>query len=548
MYWVGLLIHSGAILVAANILGHIPRKLPASHRHRLILVGFGLLLIWPLLSVAMPQIQIPLWPVLRTHDAVTVQQTVLAVGPRTAMSHTVNWPATIWIVGALFSLIPVALGHFSVYRIARRAIWQNDEGSIHLLQNLCRELGLKRVPALLVVAEPVVPLTFGLWRPQILLPADYTRWSPLRQRAVLLHELAHIQRRDVLSQLFAKLVTAIWWFQPLCWINCLTLRRESERACDALVLAAGVRPSDYAAQLFEIAHSFSQGQGWSSAGITVVRRSELEVRLRAILNPYPISGTKKLFFVALVALAIWSLAASAITLSPQPTNSSGDISMKRTLLSGLLSSVGLSAATISGSLFDPSGAAVSQAKASLYNPETKATAETTTTPDGKFAFDSLPAGQYILRVDKPGFASLFREFNVGADSNLERGLTLKLGTKEETAMTQVTNGERTAYGQSSDPRQVRIGGKVAQANLITKVQPIYPASAKAAHIQGTVDLETVISKDGVPEEIRVVSSPDDDITQSALEAVRQWRYRPTLLNGEPVEVVTNVIVNYTLSQ
>ena len=221
--------------------------------------------------------------------------------------------------------------------------------------------------------------------------------------------------------------------------------------------------------------------------------------------------------------------------------------MKRTFLSGLLSSVGLSAATIGGSLFDPSGAAVSQAKASLYNPETKAMEETTTAPDGKFAFDNLPAGQYILRVDKPGFASLFREFNVQSDSKLERGLTLKLGAKDEAGAAQVAKGERPAYGQSSDPRQVRIGGIVAEANLITRVQPVYPASAKAAGIQGTVELETVISKDGVLAEIRVVSSPNDDITQSALDAVRQWRYRPTLLNGAPVEVVTTVIVNYTLA-
>jgi TonB family protein len=56
-----------------------------------------------------------------------------------------------------------------------------------------------------------------------------------------------------------------------------------------------------------------------------------------------------------------------------------------------------------------------------------------------------------------------------------------------------------------------------------------------------------VSKDGVPQEIRVISSPSDDLTQSALEAVRQWRYRPLLLNGAPVEVVTDVIVSYTLA-
>lgn len=213
--------------------------------------------------------------------------------------------------------------------------------------------------------------------------------------------------------------------------------------------------------------------------------------------------------------------------------------MKRTLLSGLLSSVGLSAATIGGSLFDPSGAAVSQAKASLYNPETASTTEAITTPDGKFTFDNLPAGSYILRVDKPGFASLFREFNVGEDTKLERGLTLKPADSSE-------NG-RAASPVPLHPGQIRVGGAIAQLNLVQKIQPTYPASAKQAKVQGTVELEVSISKEGVPQEIRVVRSPGDDLTQSALDAVRQWRYRPTLLNGEPVDILTTVIVNYTLS-
>ena len=58
----------------------------------------------------------------------------------------------------------------------------------------------------------------------------------------------------------------------------------------------------------------------------------------------------------------------------------------------------------------------------------------------------------------------------------------------------------------------------------------------------------VISKEGVPQELRVISAPSDELAQSSLEAVGDWRYRPTLLNGEPVAVVTDVIVNYTLSR
>lgn len=193
-------------------------------------------------------------------------------------------------------------------------------------------------------------------------------------------------------------------------------------------------------------------------------------------------------------------------------------------------------------MFDPSGTAIPNATASLYNPDTSAKQETTTDSNGKFAFESLAAGQYILHIEKQGFASLYREFNVQPDSNVERGLVLKLSND------QVNSGTRVATAQTLNPGQIRVGGTVAQANLINKVQPVYPPSAKTARLQGTVELEVAISAEGVPEDIRVLSSPGDDLTQSALDAVRQWRYRPTLLNGNPVPIVTEVIVNYTLAK
>lgn len=220
--------------------------------------------------------------------------------------------------------------------------------------------------------------------------------------------------------------------------------------------------------------------------------------------------------------------------------------MKRTLLTGLLASVGLSAATIGGSVFDPSGTAIPDAKVSLYNPDTTLTQETTTTPDGKFSFYNLPAGEYILRIERSGFASLFREFNVQAESRVERGLVLKLAPAA--AKGEEDSGKHVAHPEPLNPQQLRVPGTMAEANLIRKVQPVYPVPAKAAGVQGTVEMEVAISKEGVPEDIRVIRSPSDDLTQSALDAVRQWRYRPTLLNGAPVEIVTDVIVNYTLSR
>ncbi len=96
------------------------------------------------------------------------------------------------------------------------------------------------------------------------------------------------------------------------------------------------------------------------------------------------------------------------------------------------------------------------------------------------------------------------------------------------------------------PKRIRVGGQVQTAKLVNKVTPLYPALAKQARIQGTVRLQAIIAKDGSVVELQVVSG-HPLLVQAALDAVRQWRYHPTLLNGEPVEVVTTVDVIFTLS-
>jgi protein TonB len=96
-------------------------------------------------------------------------------------------------------------------------------------------------------------------------------------------------------------------------------------------------------------------------------------------------------------------------------------------------------------------------------------------------------------------------------------------------------------------KPVRVGIGVAEANLIHKVLPVYPALAKSARVQGTVEFTAIISKEGTIENLRLVHG-HPLLVQAAREAVLQWKYRPTLLNGEPVEVVTDIIVNFTLSQ
>jgi protein TonB len=101
--------------------------------------------------------------------------------------------------------------------------------------------------------------------------------------------------------------------------------------------------------------------------------------------------------------------------------------------------------------------------------------------------------------------------------------------------------------KAAAPKRIRVGGQVESAKLIFQPRPEYPPLAKMARIQGTVRLEAIISKDGTIQDLKVVSG-HPLLVKAALEAVQRWRYQPTLLNGEPVEVVTEIDVNFTLTE
>jgi protein TonB len=94
-------------------------------------------------------------------------------------------------------------------------------------------------------------------------------------------------------------------------------------------------------------------------------------------------------------------------------------------------------------------------------------------------------------------------------------------------------------------QRIRVGGNVQSAKMIRQVQPIYPQIAKTAHVSGTVLLHAIISKDGSVQELQYVSGPPL-LMKAAMDAVREWRYQPTLLNGEPVEVETTISVIFSL--
>src|SRR5205823_7470003 len=112
----------------------------------------------------------------------------------------------------------------------------------------------------------------------------FAGWPEHRQRAVLLHELAHVQRADWLALMLAQVTCALYWFHPLVWWAARRLRVESERACDDRVLTAGVKASDYATHLLEVVRMMKATRVSLRAAVTMAHRPLIEERLRAILD------------------------------------------------------------------------------------------------------------------------------------------------------------------------------------------------------------------------------------------------------------------------
>jgi TonB family protein len=133
----------------------------------------------------------------------------------------------------------------------------------------------------------------------------------------------------------------------------------------------------------------------------------------------------------------------------------------------------------------------------------------------------------------------------GFDEHLSVGV-MSVGSSEATLEIMVLGGARTDTNPTP-PSRIRIGGNVQQTKLVLQPRPTYPPEAKLAHIQGVVKLNAIIAKDGTIQNLEVISG-EPALVQSALDAVKQWVYQTTLLNGQPVEVMTEIDVNYTLTQ
>jgi beta-lactamase regulating signal transducer with metallopeptidase domain len=189
----------------------------------------------------------------------------------------------LWAAGAILLAARFAAGYVRVWSVSRTASPLPPGELAGEARELARDLGIRRGVRIVLGSADAMPMTWGLVRPTVLLPHGAETWSASRRHHVLLHELAHVRRRDHLCQLLAQAACVLHWFDPLAWTAARRLRVERELACDDMVLAAGVRPSDYAEELLRVAQTFRGARG---AAMAMAPLSQLRGRLTALLDEH----------------------------------------------------------------------------------------------------------------------------------------------------------------------------------------------------------------------------------------------------------------------
>ena len=238
--------------------------------------------------------------------------------PESRLMDGISIIVLIWAAVVIAILASLGYAAMLVGRIVNRARPLDTPDWLNPLWEVSDRLALDEPPRLLRSEDAKMPFACGLVTPTIVLPAECDGWSLDRRRAVLLHELAHVRRHDLIGHTLGRLACAVYWFHPLVWTAAKQLRSESERACDDLALACGARATDYAEHLLDIVTSVRK-DATPSVALAMARRKEFEGRMLAILDPdlRHSSPTRKQSATLIGSLALISIVVGAAAPAPR---------------------------------------------------------------------------------------------------------------------------------------------------------------------------------------------------------------------------------------
>ena len=500
----------------------------------------------------------------------------------------------VWLAGAVAGVGVLLVGLARLRRL-RSSSRRVTEGPWHrLCTDLARSCGLKRGVDLLLGPSPGLVATWGWRRPAVMLPASARDWSAERMRIVLLHELAHVRRGDWMLQMAAEALRCVWWFNPLAWMVRARLRRESEHAADDLVLARGVPAATCATHLVELARDVRKHRRTWLPAPAMARPSHLERRLSAMLNPRTnrrpmtrLARLGSLGVLALVSLLVTSLQVGPVSAAPFAESTGGAVEQeppaapsserREALVAAVVAVDEAAAASRSES---PGGAVEQEPSAELSSERLAALAaavaaaveaaasRSAESPGSAVATEppaeplsarraalvaavaaALEAAAASRSGESPGNA-VEQEPSAARSSERLAELVARAAALQE-QLQSVLNELQSALGDSdrstgSSGEPFRIGDGIRPPARIGGAAPVYPSEAREARAEGVVIMQATISPTGEVSDVEVLRSAVPLLDEAAVAAVRQWRYEPTLVDGEPVSIVMTVTVNFAL--
>lgn len=530
---VDLVVRISLLLIAGLIASAVLHRRSAALRHAVLAVTLFAVPVVPLATLLLPPIVVPQLATRADRTATSRQVSTEALGTATVVriaADAASVPAdsplpwrrmllAAWALGAAFWLVRIGWSLSQLAVASRRAPPVTCPRWLARLAAIGREAGVRRPVQLLVLQGRDLLAVYGWPRPRLLLPPCALTWPDARVDAVLRHEMAHVRRGDWLVQLLAVIVRAALWWHPLAWVACHRLAAESERACDDAVLAQGLEPSAYADHLVAIARAL-QPAPVAAVTVPMASVSTLHRRITAMLNPAIDRTAPARTTIALLAVM------TALLVLP--------VSLLR---------AEQAAQTLQGSVYDPTGAVLPGVRLVLRTGDAKA--ESTTDAAGQFVFADVRAGRHVLEAKMPGFREFKQELDLQQEADWARTVTLQVGRIQE--QIRVTSKRGTAPTAAPGPTAIRVGGNIKPPRKLKDVKPVYPPTMRDEGREAQVTIDAVIGSEG-----RViaahVTSPEvhPDFAVAAVDAVKQWVFSPTLLNGAPIDVVMTVTIAFTL--
>jgi TonB family protein len=556
----------------------------AASRHAVWAAVCVAALVLPAAQVVLPTMGVSWWPQVSTLwsprevapevQASTVSTT--AVGSPASSSDTAVVRGT-WGPGRVLGLmwlagLVVGLGRFVRARHAASRLTSATEPVTDVslgsrAELIAAWLGVARYE-LRVGPADLMPATWGTQNPVVVLPSVAVAWPQARLDPVLVHELAHVQRRDARWLQLSHVMLAVWWMHPLAWMAARRLRMERERACDDLALAFGSRASDYASELVSLAGEC----GGTELTLAMARRSQLEGRVMAILNPRVNRDGRTRLATALAAVVVLAVvpmaslrAVTAVLPSApaiaapqqQPVRIGGQVGEPKKIKHVApvypedAIAAGVQGIVIVEAVIDPEGV-VSEAKA--IRPVALLTDAAL---DAVYQWRFLPT--QLNGVPVPVIMTVTVNFRLDEDGRPlppppppappappapPTGDVPPPPPAPPAPPTPMLAPPPPPTWNPGDP-PLRIGGLIKEPKKIKHVAPVYPAEAQESRVQGIVIIEARIDQDGRVSDARIIR-PVALLDQAALDAVMQWEFLPTLLDGQPVPVIMTVTVNFTL--